>query len=324
MPMKIVELQPIHESLVNTKPLERMILDAFKRLMFFKVLDALDLDTSIIKNARSNPLLDAIKSGKVSFSSGAFKGKFNAAITRQLKKMGAKWDKRTASFKIGVGLLDYETVSAIAASESALQKTLTKVDKALRQVSPVEIADAIDSSKFFDKALWEVDKKLADSVESVTVIPEFSDDDMARIAVEWRENLEKPIKIFADEQTKKLREQVQDFILQGGRRADLADMIKKSYNVTKSKAEFWAQQETNLLLSKFKEIRYQDAGIFEYRWMTVGDDKVRHSHKELNGKIFRFDSPPITSGPNEPERRNNPGEDFRCRCVARPIYRKMS
>ena len=43
---------------------------------------------------------------------------------------------------------------------------------------------------------------------------------------------------------------------------------------------------------------------------------VREMHKALAGKVFSWDDPPIT---NEKGDRNNPGQDYGCRCYARPI-----
>ena len=71
------------------------------------------------------------------------------------------------------------------------------------------------------------------------------------------------------------------------------------------------------MVSKYRQIRYEDVGIRRYMWSTSGDVRVRHDHKELNGKIFYFDNPPITD--KATGARNNPGEDFGCRCVAIPV-----
>lgn len=46
-----------------------------------------------------------------------------------------------------------------------------------------------------------------------------------------------------------------------------------------------------------------------YIWRTVGDDKVRVSHKQNNGKIFAYKELLST---------NHPGEDYGCRCWAEP------
>lgn len=123
----------------------------------------------------------------------------------------------------------------------------------------------------------------------------------------------------------KLRKQVMAAAFRGNRYDALVKTIQRSYGVTVSKAKFLAHQETNLLMAKFKETRYTDAGIVEYRWRCVTGSKlhpVRPSHKALDGKIFRFDDPPITTPPSEAPRRNNPGEDYGCRCTAVPVVRR--
>jgi SPP1 gp7 family putative phage head morphogenesis protein len=94
--------------------------------------------------------------------------------------------------------------------------------------------------------------------------------------------------------------------------------------VSANKAKFLARQETSLMTTKLKETRYREAGVNEYKWKTVAGSKlhpVRPSHKILEGRIFRWDDPPITTPPGEAVRRNNPGQDYNCRCFAQPIVR---
>lgn len=47
-----------------------------------------------------------------------------------------------------------------------------------------------------------------------------------------------------------------------------------------------------------------------YVWTTELDDKVRPSHAANHGKIFSWDNPPDTG---------HPGEDYGCRCRAKPL-----
>ena len=63
-----------------------------------------------------------------------------------------------------------------------------------------------------------------------------------------------------------------------------------------------------------------DAGIEEYIWSTTGDERVRDSHRELNGKKFRWDTPPE----NSDGRACHPGEDYQCRCIGRPVFKKST
>jgi SPP1 gp7 family putative phage head morphogenesis protein len=54
----------------------------------------------------------------------------------------------------------------------------------------------------------------------------------------------------------------------------------------------------------------------DYIWRTQQDDKVRDLHRELEGKTFNMDDPPVsgTSG-----FKGNPGEPANCRCYAEPV-----
>lgn len=45
----------------------------------------------------------------------------------------------------------------------------------------------------------------------------------------------------------------------------------------------------------------------QYVWRTAGDDKVRPSHAELEGRVRDFSDSP------------DPGEEFNCRCWAEPV-----
>ena len=56
--------------------------------------------------------------------------------------------------------------------------------------------------------------------------------------------------------------------------------------------------------------RQQAVGIQEYIWRTEGDDKVRASHAENDGKTCSWNDPPDTG---------HPGSEANCRCHAEPV-----
>jgi SPP1 gp7 family putative phage head morphogenesis protein len=186
---------------------------------------------------------------------------------------------------------------------------------------PEEITASVRVTDIFDAALLKVDKAFRGSVKDVAIAPTLSDVARRRIALEWQSNLERWIKDFADEEVEKLRQGIKENAFRGNRFESSVETIKRSFGVTERKAKFLARQETGLLMAKFKEARYTESGIHEYTWRCVAGSAahpVRPSHKALDGKVFRFDTPPITTAPDEPTRRNNPGEDFNCRCHAVP------
>ena len=138
---------------------------------------------------------------------------------------------------------------------------------------------------------------------------------------------------MTEEEIPKLRKIVQDNAFSGVRRENLVQGFIDSYGVSQSKAKFWARQETNLLMAKYKETKYVEAGVPEYKWACVHmphqsspqtiykPGEVRYSHGILEGKIFSWSNPPITTAPGQKQRMNNPGQDYNCRCFAIPFIR---
>jgi len=57
--------------------------------------------------------------------------------------------------------------------------------------------------------------------------------------------------------------------------------------------------------------RHQNMGVKRFRWRTSKDERVRKTHKDLEDEPFSYDNPPAVG---------LPGEDFRCRCIAIPIF----
>jgi SPP1 gp7 family putative phage head morphogenesis protein len=324
MPPQLVELRPIRERISDYDRIERRIRAAFKSLIYAPLVHALGLPRQTVQNATWTALTAAVAAGRLTYRDGSFRGKFDAAASKELRELGAKWDRRTASYRLDESSIPYQTREAINASAQKFQDRLVQIDNKLAQVVPAEIAEAVNVADLFDSVLFKVDSEFEQSVKKITVAPKLPASQRRRIADEWQNNMELWIKNFTADEIVRLRKSIADSAAAGNRYEATIRAIQESYGVTARKAKFLARQETSLLMTKFKQVRYQAAGVNEYRWACVaGSPKhpVRPSHRALNGKIFRWDAPPITTGPGEPVRRNNPGQDYNCRCAAIPLVR---
>jgi SPP1 gp7 family putative phage head morphogenesis protein len=321
----LIKLAPVREHTDDFDELEREIVRAFRKKLYAPILEILGVKGAKLVNTKSpGGLKAAIAAGRVNFRHGEFTGRFSAEASKELKALGAVWDKKRSSWRISTSQLPEEIRKAITASNARWQATLERIDAQFRQILPAEIAGQVDSAPLFDSSLWKTDRKLDNTLKSISVLPKLSPERRKRIAEEWRDNLDLWIKDFAAQEIPKLRDDVAKSVLAGGRFEDLVSTLQKSYGVTQRKAHFLARQETNLLMAKFKETRYAEAGVHEYVWKCVAGSAahpVRPSHLALKDKVFRFDNPPITTAPGEPPRRNNPGEDYNCRCYAVPVIR---
>ena len=96
---------------------------------------------------------------------------------------------------------------------------------------------------------------------------------------------------------------------------DIRGDLQERFDVTASRADLIARDQTLKLNGQITEHLQTDAGITRYRWSTSHDDRVRPGHAELDGTEQEWAAPPDT-GDGE---MNHPGQAIQCRCVAVPI-----
>lgn len=96
----------------------------------------------------------------------------------------------------------------------------------------------------------------------------------------------------------------------------LGKSLEAEFEVTKSKADFWARDQVLKLNGQLTQMRQTNAGVTKYIWTTSGDERVRETHAELDGTTQSWSDPPVVS---EDGSTGNPGDDYQCRCTAFPI-----
>ncbi len=107
----------------------------------------------------------------------------------------------------------------------------------------------------------------------------------------------------------------QEAIIQGGRASEIAAEIMRSGDVSRSRAETIARTEVSRTQVELAKANAMAVGSTHFIWHTVGDSRVRESHRRLNGQSFRWDDPPES----DPGHRALPGGIWNCRCWAEPI-----
>lgn len=321
MGRKVKELPPLREEPAYYDAIEAEILKVFRREIYLPLLRELSKKEKLGNADEQDPLARAIASGRIRFHQGKFRGKFDAATSRALKELGATWDRREKGWNLVQAKLPPSIRTSIQASEYRFDRVAAAIDKKLAELLPAKIAENVKLAKLFDRTLWSVDQKFESQVKAITIVPKLTPETRAKVAEGYTQDLQRYIQDFTGDEIGKLRESIQKSGTAGNRYETMVEKIKTSYGVSQRKAKFLARQETGLMMTSFKKARYQEAGINEYRWQCViGSPKhpVRPMHQALNGKIFSWDKPPVTDNKGS---RNHPGEDFGCRCVARPIVK---
>ena len=137
-----------------------------------------------------------------------------------------------------------------------------------------------------------------------------------RRATEWNVQL---IKSIPEEYLGKLGAAVGEAWEQGRRWEDIAAVLDHVGDVTESRVEIIARDQTAKMNSAFSRVRMLDVGINRYQWQTSGDERVRETHAEVDGQEFGFDEPGPVVGTVDGEP-CHPGEDILCRCTALPVF----
>lgn len=320
--MPDIVLQPIVEKESQYAGIREEIIAYFREVIFQPLFDLLDeYNVSTKENAKVSAVISALGSGKIYYNNGTFTGKFNAAISKELRDAGATWDKVIKAFHLPVSRLPNEIRAQVADNEAKSEKLTKDVLNLLGQMETnvAQAGTGLDLKFSLNGVFVDLRKQYKRSLEAkgLSVPPDLTEETKKQIEVEYTKDLDKYVKDFTAKMIPEMRTMVQDNAFEGARPDKLSKIIQGRYGVSKRKAQFLADQETSLLLSKYRESRYRQLGSRRYVWSTSQDVRVRHDHEELNGKVFFWDSPPITN--KTTGARNNPGEDFGCRCVARPI-----
>ena len=134
----------------------------------------------------------------------------------------------------------------------------------------------------------------------------------------WVEYNVSLIKTIPEDSLENMRKIVYDGFNEGKTTTRIVKEIQREYGISKRRAELIARDQTAKLNGQIQRAQQQDAGIEKYIWYTTGDQRVRRSHSELNGKMFSWDNPPE----NSDGRKCHPGEDYQCRCIGRPVFNR--
>ncbi len=135
------------------------------------------------------------------------------------------------------------------------------------------------------------------------IIDHFRDENIRLVEEASRDYADSVRKIFDDPSAHLLRvEELKKQLLERG-------------DVSQSRAELIARDQTLKLNGQINKARQTRAGVTEYVWSTSGDERVRPEHAELDGRTFSWDDDVGGEAP--------PGTAFQCRCVAIPVIPEL-
>lgn len=298
--------------MLENKPSYYAAVDEHLRKYFFDVYFAPIFELLDVKEPKENavvsPLRAAIAKGRVIYKDGVFSGNFTMAMYSELSRF-ASFEGRSKTWKGRPGADILSTAMTANANRASLLDRINKKIDSLEQ----RVDETIKTLSFgVDLPLFAMNQDISETLP-IGVGPVLDERTMDKLRKDYTESQKLNIKNWNPEQITRLRDMVERYQTTE-ETGSLKDMIMQEWGVTANKAQFLARQETSLFFSKLSMTRAANAGVRRYRWSTSHDERVRTSHRELNGTIHSVDDPPIVDP--KTGRRAHPGEDFNCRCSA--------
>lgn len=185
-----------------------------------------------------------------------------------------------------IGLLDLKRkVQEIATLDHKL--TVKEWKKVIGKTLGINIMDDYYSGVFYQEM---IEKWISENVDLIKTVPK--------------------------ESLGKIKRLVYESFMKGKTNTDIIREIQRQYGIDKRHARLIARDQTGKLNAQITRHQQKDAGVNEYIWMTCQDERVRDSHIVLHGEKFSWDAPPdVGNG-----RCCHPGEDYQCRCRAKPVF----
>lgn len=123
------------------------------------------------------------------------------------------------------------------------------------------------------------------------------------------------IKTIHEDYFERIEDVVNDGAKSGASVKQIREQLIDEIDISKNKAQFIAVDQAGSILGQMTAERHQNIGIERFEWYDSADERVRDSHRKLSGETFSYSEPPEVNG-----RKVLPGEDYRCRCVAIPVF----
>lgn len=316
-----MDLKPVKYSEKDEKKIANRISEWIYDNIFAGIFDILKISNRVY-NTNTDVIQNAIIQGKIYFQNGAFYSytkRFNNEIARELENIGAKYSKYRKAYVISENKLPTNILWAIETEKTRTATTVRAIVEFLTLRLGTINTDSLILDEFVNQLMLNLQNQVYKNTQAKRIeliSPKLDSFTQHEITQNYIENMDFWIKNFTGTEISKMRNELSTMILNGKSTKTIADYVQQRYNISKRKALFIARNESAIATTSYLISKYQQEGINSYKWSTSHDDRVRKLHRELDGKIFTFDNPPIID--ERTQQRGHPAQTYNCRCIMIP------
>lgn len=209
--------------------------------------------------------------------------KFNESINEQSKKLTEIRPKQMAIIN-GQPKMIYQPLDKFQVTENGIVKTKYIVNELGITLNKPKVVNVASESELKQKAL---------------------------------ENALK-VKDIKKEQALKLQDVIRDAYYSGKTTDEITAKISKIVDGGENRLKTIARDQTIKFANAVQTEKEQKAGVSRFIWVTMGDERVRDTHKSVDGK--EFDNVTGAIGLLDFKDSRFPGDDINCRCWKEPVF----
>ena len=165
-----------------------------------------------------------------------------------------------------------------------------------------------EQKDYLKRLLGDADGKTAQILQSFAIDKkQFFEENMAAVRKLYLDNSIQRIRYEEDDLKRRILQKIIDYATGKTDTLEITELAKETYTTTDSLARLFARDQMQRFNKACTLSTFRSAGVTKVKWVTVGDVRVRKSHKALNGQVFD-----VNNLPREVD-------DYNCRCGLVPV-----
>lgn len=165
-----------------------------------------------------------------------------------------------------------------------------------------------EQKDYLKRLLGDADGKTAQILQSFAIDKkQFFNDNMAAVRKLYLDNSIQRIRYEEEDIKRRILQKITDYATGKSDELNLTDLVKEAYTSTDHLSRLFARDQMQRFNKACTLSTFRSAGVTKVKWVTVGDVRVRKSHKALNGQVFDVNNLPRET------------DDYNCRCGLVPV-----
>ena len=227
------------------------------------------------------------------------------SLLKFFDEMKAEFEKQQEENEKAIGRINLNTVANTLEhqwleedQEEMPEFFVKKIDDTLKQ----------EQTDYLKRLFSDADGKTANILQSFAIDKQqFFNDNMDAVRKLYLDNSIQRIRYEEEDIKRRVLQKIIDYATGKSDELNLTDLVKEAYTSTDHLSRLFARDQMQRFNKACTLSTFRSAGVTKVKWVTVGDVRVRKSHKALNGQVFD-----INNLPREVD-------DYNCRCGLVPV-----